>query len=39
MKLESLAFACVTHASIKDVGDFLTKRANVGWVYDELTKK
>ena len=25
--------------SIKDVGDFLTKKANVGWVYDELTKK
>jgi len=26
-------------SSMKDVGDFLTKKANVGWVYDELTKK
>ena len=26
-------------SSLKDVGDFLTKKANVGWVYDELTKK
>ncbi len=26
-------------ASIKDVGDFLTKKANIGWVYDELTRK
>lgn len=36
-----------TQASVKleqftgmqDVGDFLTKKANVGWVYDELTRK
>jgi cyclase len=26
-------------ASLKDVGDFLTKKANVGWVYDELSRK
>jgi cyclase len=26
-------------SSIKDVGDFLTRKANVGWVYDELTKQ
>jgi glyoxylase-like metal-dependent hydrolase (beta-lactamase superfamily II) len=26
-------------AGMKDVGDFLTKKANVGWVYDELTRK
>ena len=24
---------------IRDVGDFLTKKTNVGWVYDELTKE
>jgi cyclase len=26
-------------SSMRDVGDFLTKKANIGWVYDELTKK
>jgi cyclase len=26
-------------AGIKDVGDFLTKKANIGWVYDELSRK
>jgi len=25
--------------TIKDYGNFLTKKANIGWVYDELTKK
>ncbi len=25
--------------SIKDYGNFLTKKANIGWVYDELNKK
>jgi cyclase len=24
---------------ITDMGEFLTKKANIGWVYDELTKK
>jgi cyclase len=25
-------------SSIRDAGDFLTKKANIGWVYDELTR-
>jgi hypothetical protein len=24
---------------ITDMGEFLTKKANIGWVYDELTQK
>lgn len=28
-----------TFTSIQDQGEFLTKKANIGWVYDEMTRK
>jgi glyoxylase-like metal-dependent hydrolase (beta-lactamase superfamily II) len=27
------------YAHLKDVGEFLTRKNNVGWIYDEITKK
>jgi glyoxylase-like metal-dependent hydrolase (beta-lactamase superfamily II) len=34
---ESIDFSAFSH--IQDRGQFLTKKENVGWVYDEMTKK
>jgi hypothetical protein len=34
---ESIDFSSFDH--ITDRGEFLTKRENVGWVYDEITRK